>query len=217
MCGRFNLLAEPEGLIENFQLRRLSRYQRRYNIAPGQKILTVVALQDGSLKGVNLIWGLIPRWAKERKIGSRLINARAETVDEKPAFREAYRQRRCLIPASGFYEWQKTDQGKQAYHLCKSDQRLFAFAGLWESWQQGSETLYSCTIVTTAANALMQPVHQRMPVVIAEQNYRSWLAPQASSGELRCLLGSDGYQDFTVSPVSDWVNNPRHDDQYCLT
>lgn len=216
MCGRFSLLAGPEHLAEHFQLRRPRPYQTRYNIAPGQKILTIVRLDDGAHKAVNLWWGLVPSWAKDRKIGSRMINARAETVGEKPAFRSAYRKRRCLIPATGFYEWKKTDHGKQAYHIGREDRGLFAFAGLWEYWEQGAETLYSCTIITRSAGTLMRPIHPRMPVVIACRHYPLWLDRGAILGDLNALLTEDAYHGFAVKPVSDWVNNPAHDDEKCL-
>ena len=149
MCGRYNLLAGPEQLIEHFKLQRLRKYGSSYNISPGQKILTVVQLEDSSYKAVNLWWGLIPSWSKDRRISSHLINARAETIREKPSFRSAYKKRRCLIPATGFYEWQKKEDGKQAFHIHRQDQDLFAFAGLWEHWENKTETVYSFTIITT--------------------------------------------------------------------
>jgi len=216
MCGRYNLIAKPEQLIEHFKLQRLRKYESSYNIAPGQKILTIVRLEDSSYKAVNLWWGLIPSWSKDRSISNRLINARAETVKEKPAFRAAYKKRRCLIPATGFYEWQKTENEKQAFHIHRQDQRLFAFAGLWEHWEYKQETVYSCTIITTSANRLMQPVHNRMPVIISLENYNRWLDKRTSSSELDSLLAEDSYQEFILSEVSDWVNNPIHDDKNCL-
>ncbi len=211
------MLAGPDRLSEHFQLQRQRPYRTSYNIAPGQKILTVVRLGDGSHKAVNLWWGLIPSWSKDRKIGARMINARAETAAEKPAFRAAFRQRRCLIPATGFYEWHKTDRGKQAYHICREDLSVFAFAGLWEHWEKGAETVYSCTILTTAANALMQSIHERMPVVVNSGQYPLWLDKQTPIDELNSLLLDDAYEDFVAKPVSDWVNNPAHDDADCLT
>lgn len=210
-------MAEPDRLSEHFQLQRQRPYQTSYNIAPGQKILTVVRLEDGSHKAVNLWWGLIPSWAKDRKIGARMINARAETVAEKPAFRAAFRQRRCLIPATGFYEWCKTDRGTQAYHICREGLTVFAFAGLWEHWVNGAETVYSCTILTTAANAFMRPIHERMPVVVSSGLYPLWLDKQTPIAELNGLLLDDAYEGFVAKPVSDWVNNPAHDDADCLT
>ena len=216
MCGRFNLTAAPEQVIETFHLHRLPRYESSYNIPPGQKILTIVQLDDDSYKAVYLYWGLVPHWAKNRKISNHLINARAETLAEKPAFRDAYKQRRCLIPATGFYEWQTLEQGKQAYCISHKNQQLFAFAGLWEYWEEGTETLYSCTIITRAANKLIEPIHQRMPVIINNTNYHHWLDKQASLETTEQLLVTDTYQEMTLKKVSDWVNNPSHNDKNCL-
>ncbi len=216
MCGRYNLLATPEQVIETYQLHRLPRYESSYNIPPGQKILTIVQLDDGSYKAVYLHWGLIPHWAKERKISHNLINARAETIAEKPAFKSAYQQRRCLIPATGFYEWQKTEQGKQAYCMSRPEQQLFAFAGLWEYWEHKKETIYSCTIITTAANQLMNPIHSRMPVIISNNNISHWLDKQASRETTQQLLTSDGYEGMAFKQISDWVNSPSHNDKNCL-
>lgn len=216
MCGRFNITATAEQVIEAYQLQRLPRYEISYNAHPGQKILNIVQLEDKSYKAVNLLWGLIPSWSKDTKISSHLINARVETINEKPSFRAAYKQRRCLIPATGFYEWRKTDHGKQAYHIFRQGRQLFAFAGLWEYWEHNAETVYSCTIITTAANALMQPVHDRMPVIITRQNYRLWLDKQQSPADLQRLLESDAYEGMALLPISDWVNNPQHNDKKCL-
>jgi len=217
MCGRYNLTTKPEEIVETFRLHRLPRYEASYNIPPGQKILTVVQLDDGSHKAVYLYWGLIPHWSKDRKISSHLINARAETLAEKPAFKTAFRQRRCLIPATGFYEWQKLEQGKQAYCIYHEEQQLFAFAGLWEYWEHDTETIYSCTIITTAANILMKPIHERMPVILGRQNYGRWLDKQASLETTQQLLATDSYQGISLEPVSDWVNNPYHNDKNCLS
>lgn len=216
MCGRFNLIASPEQVIQHFNLHRLPRYETSFNIAPGQKILTIVQLEDGSYKAVYLYWGLIPHWAKDDKMSHRLINARAETVADKPAFKSAYRQRRCLIPATGFYEWQQKEQGKQAFHIYRKDMQLFAFAGLWEYWEHDTETVYSCTIITTGANELINPIHQRMPVVVDEVHYKDWLNKQTGIKSIDPLLACDAYQGMKLKPVSDWVNNPKHNDKNCL-
>jgi len=216
MCGRFNLLATPEQLLETFALEQVPGYRISYNIAPGQKILGIVRPDRNELRAVSLDWGLVPSWAKDSKIGHALINARAETLGDKPSFKTAYRKRRCLIPATGFYEWQKTENGKQAYHVCREDRRLFAFAGLWEHWEQGANTLYTCTIITTAANALMQPIHERMPVIIAADDYRRWLDQRQPRQSLDQLLANTDYAGMALYPVGDRVNNPRHDDHHCL-
>ncbi len=216
MCGRYSLATTSEAIVEHFQLLRPVKLQPSYNIAPAQKILNIVELDDGSLKAVNLFWGLVPSWAKDNKNSAHLINARMETVQEKPSFRSAFTHRRCLIPATGYYEWSKTETGKQAFHIHRSDQQLFALAGLWEQWQHETETLYSCTIITTAANALMQPIHDRMPVIIPPEHYHQWLDNTTNADHAFALLDNQGYTHMSATPVSDWVNNPRHDDERCL-
>ncbi|WP_374090305.1 SOS response-associated peptidase [Methylomicrobium lacus] len=210
------MLATPEQLIETFGLEQVPGYKISYNIAPGQKILGIVQPDRNGLSAVSLDWGLVPSWAKDSKIGHSLINARAETLGDKPSFKAAYHKRRCLIPATGFYEWQKTENGKQAYHICREDSQLFAFAGLWEHWEHGANTLYSCTIITAAANGLMQPIHERMPVIIGAEQYRFWLDPRQSRQSLDQLLANPDYGGMRLYPVSDRVNNPRHDDRHCL-
>ncbi len=173
-------------------------------------------MEDGGNRAVNLYWGLIPSWAKERKISSRLINARAETLTEKPSFKNAYRHRRCLIPATGFFEWRITQAGKQPYHIHQPDHALFAFAGVWEHWENSQETVYSCTVITTAANAKIAPVHDRMPVIIAADDYDLWLNKKATDVEITDFLAADAYQSMQINPISTRVNNPLHNDEDCL-
>jgi putative SOS response-associated peptidase YedK len=216
MCGRFNLTASPEDIAEHFQLQRLPKYQPSYNIAPARKILCIVELDDKLLKAVNLFWGLVPSWSKDTKNSHHLINARAETIREKPSFRAAFHKRRCLVVAQGFYEWQKIESGKQAFHIHRQDNQLFAFAGLWEHWQQEEQTLYSCTIITTEAAELMQPIHDRMPVIISPSHYHQWLDKTEDGNQAYNLIDSVAYADITATKVSDWVNNPQHDDERCL-
>lgn len=215
MCGRYSLTTDAETLAEHFQVLRPIRFQPSYNIAPSQKILNLVELDDGSRKAVNLFWGLVPSWSKDSKNSSHLINARMETLREKPSFRAAFKHRRCLIPADGFYEWARRN-GKQAFHIHREDRQPFAFAGLWEQWQHEMETLYSCTIVTTAANELMQPIHERMPVIISPDSYHDWLSKTADAEDAYGLLNSEAYASMVTTPVGDWVNNPRHDDDRCI-
>jgi putative SOS response-associated peptidase YedK len=215
MCGRYSLTTDAETLAEHFQVLRQIRFQPSYNIAPSQKILNIVELDDGSRKAVNLFWGLVPSWSKDSKNSAHLINARMETIREKPSFRSAFKHRRCLIPAEGFYEWSRAN-GKQAFHIHLEDRQPFAFAGLWEQWQHESETLYSCTIITTAANELMQPIHERMPVIMPPEHYHNWLNKAADADEAFALLDNQAYANMTTMPVSDWVNNPRHDDAHCI-
>jgi len=215
MCGRYSLTTDAATLAEHFQVLRQIRFQPSYNIAPSRKILNIVELDDGSRKAVNLFWGLVPSWAKDSKNSSHLINARIETIQEKPSFRSAFKHRRCLIPADGFYEWERRN-GKQAFHIHRDDRQPFAFAGLWEQWQHETETLYSCTIITTAANALMQPIHERMPVIISPEHYHDWLNKAADSAHAYRLLYNPAYTHTVATPVGDWVNNPRHDDERCI-
>ncbi|WP_445368163.1 SOS response-associated peptidase [Methylomonas sp. BW4-1] len=216
MCGRFQLTVSPEEIAEHFQLSRLPKYQPSYNITPARKILCVVELEDKSLKAVNLFWGLVPSWSKDTKNSHHLINARAETIREKPSFRAAFQKRRCLIVAQSFYEWQKLDSGKQAFRIHRQDHQLFAFAGVWEQWQHEVETLYSCTIITTAANELMQPIHERMPVIMPEGCYHDWLNITSNTDDAYDLLENSAYANMVTTPVGDWVNNPRHDDIRCI-
>ncbi|MDX8127997.1 SOS response-associated peptidase [Methylomonas sp. OY6] len=215
MCGRYSLTTTPDIIIEHFQLLRQVKFQPSYNIPPGQKILAIVELEDRSRKAVNLHWGLVPSWSKDAKNSGHLINARAETVKEKPSFRSAFKHRRCLIPATGFYEWERRN-GKQPFHIHRPDNGLFAFAGLWEQWQHETETLYSCTIITTAAAELMQPIHDRMPVIITPGYYRQWLNKAAGADEALELLDNHAYAEMTAAAVGDWVNNPKHDDERCV-
>ncbi|BBL57548.1 SOS response-associated peptidase [Methylomonas koyamae] len=217
MCGRFQLTASPEDIAEHFQLTRLPKYQPSYNITPARKILCIVELEDKSLKAVNLFWGLVPSWSKDTKNSHHLINARAETVHEKPSFRTAFHKRRCLIVAQGFYEWQKLESGKQAFHIHRQDNQLFAFAGVWEHWQQEQQTLYSCSVITTEATELMQPIHDRMPVILPPDHYSNWLDKYTSVDQAFMLLDNLAYANMTTTPISDWVNNPRHEDDLCIT
>jgi putative SOS response-associated peptidase YedK len=222
MCGRFNLLATPQLVKETFDLLELPVFQTSYNITPGQTVLAIVPVNDPNqgddgLQAVQLLWGLIPSWSKDPKISHSLINARAETLSEKPSFRSAFQKRRTLIPASGFIEWAQTDQGKQAYHITRSDRQVFAFAGLWEHWQQGEETVNSCTIITTAANTKIQNIHSRMPVIVAPNDYQHWLQPHQPKESLLALLANDSaYDKMDVIPVSSFVNNPRHNGPECI-
>jgi len=216
MCGRFNLTSTPEMIAEHFHLPRLPRYQTSYNITPAQKILCIVELEDKSLKAVNLFWGLVPSWSKDTKNSHHLINARSETVREKPSFRAAFQKRRCLIVANGFYEWQQLEGQKHAFNIHRQDNGLFAFAGLWEHWQHDQDTLYSCSIITTSATDFMQPIHERMPVIITPDQYSKWLNKSADEDSAFALLANQAYTEMTATPVSDYVNNPRHNDERCL-
>jgi putative SOS response-associated peptidase YedK len=208
---------EFEGLMEEFPwLSWPDDLPRRYNIAPTQPVAVVP--NDGRKTVQMFIWGLVPSWAKDSSIGSRMINARAETVAEKPSFRVAFRRRRCLIPASGWFEWGKPEEKggrKIPYFIRLKGRRIFAFAGLWESWQakdSGDEPLRTCTIITTEPNPLIARFHHRMPVILPPEAHSVWLDPaEKEPGELLPLLvpyPEDGMEAFAVSPK---VNNPHND------
>jgi putative SOS response-associated peptidase YedK len=218
MCGRFNLHTSPAELAEIFDLLRMPELEPRYNIAPTQPVLGIVAAEAGR-EGRLFHWGLIPSWAKDPKLGGRMINARAETVATKPAFRAAFKRRRCLIPADGFYERKQTGgRTKQPMHIGRRDGRPFAFAGLWERWggADGSE-IESCTIVTTDANALLAEIHDRMPVILPERAYAVWLDREVDDREvLEGLLGPCPADELRAYPVATLVNSPKNDVPACL-
>ena len=183
----------------------------RYNITPQQPINVICEVER--LRQMRLmLWGLIPFWAKDASIGQKLINARSETAHEKPSFRSAFRYRRCLIPADGYYEWQSTSKGKQPYYFSNSEKRLFAIAGLWESWND----IETVVILTTQANALMKPVHHRMPVIIEPQDYQRWLNPFTPWQEMKPLMAAKEHQWMHRYPVSTLVNRPTVDAPSCI-
>lgn len=220
MCGRFTLSKPPALLTQTFRLDRAVEQKPRYNIAPSQNIAAVrIAPQDQARELVALRWGLVPPWAKDLKTGYTMINARVETVSTKPAFRSAFKYRRCLIPADGYYEWQALGSRKQPYHIHRQDGDLFAFAGLWEHWQEETEQVVeSCTILVTAANDSLRPLHDRMPVILEPEDYDRWLDPEAHDpAVLLPLLHSHPAQELVARPVSARVNSPRNDDADCLT
>jgi len=162
-------------------------------------------------------WGLIPQWAKDDRLGYTMINARAETVAEKPAFRSAYRQRRCLIAVDGFYEWKREGKRRQPYYLTMKDKSIFAFAGIWERWQSpAAEAVESCAIITTEANSSICSIHDRMPVIIAPADYNLWIGPVNDRDRLQQLLRPCPSSSLLIYPVSDMVNSPRNDSPGCI-
>jgi putative SOS response-associated peptidase YedK len=195
-------------------------FQPRYNIAPTQDVLAVRAAPSGAYQTARLRWGLVPAWAKDLSIGSRMINARAETVAEKPAFRSAFTKRRCLVVADGFFEW-KADHAakrKQPYYVTAADRGPFCFAGIWEAWKDKTtgQSVESCSIITTAANSRIRPLHDRMPCVVPREDFGIWLDPEFKvSAELDRILAGDGI-DWSFRPVSTVVNNARHDQPDCI-
>lgn len=212
MCGRFTQATDAEIIAKVFELPAKPVLSRRYNIAPTQYV-AAVRMGGSGRELVNLHWGLIPSWATSTSTGSSMINARAETVAEKPAFRSAFRARRCLIVADGFYEWQKLDKVKQPYYISFRDHRPFAFAGLWEGWQgDGDHAVESCTIVTTTANDLVAPIHDRMPVILNPEDHKFWIDPTVTEPErLLPLLRPTDPRPMDAYPVSLLVNNPANE------
>jgi len=218
MCGRYTLQVSPEELAKQFVVEDSPLFKPRYNIAPTQNVPVVRLKPDTAKRELVLLrWGLIPSWAKDPKIAYSTINAKAETVAEKPAFRSAFRKRRCLIPATGFYEWQQEGKQKQPMYIRLRDHRPFAFAGLWEHWEpKEGEPIESCTIVTTDANAFMLPIHNRMPVILASQDYDQWLDPTVQTNSLQAILKPYAAEEMEAYAVSKIVNNPRNDAPQCV-
>jgi len=216
MCGRFTLHTSPEILREHFGVAGAPELAASYNIAPSQRV-PAVRVAGGRRELVLLRWGLIPSWAKNAKTAYRMINARAETLADKPAYRGAFRQRRCLIPADGFYEWRQTGSGKQPYHIRMKDEGVFAIAGLWERWEGDDENIESCSIIVTQANDTIRPVHDRMPVIVAPGDYGQWLDPAIPGGEkITTLLRPYPAGAMVAYPVSSRVNSPANNDAQCI-
>lgn len=219
MCGRFTLTAPREALTHLFPLFDLPDVPPSYNVAPTQSVLAVrVPAAGAKPELVALKWGLVPGWADDPAIGNRLINARCETVAEKPAFRSAFRQRRCLVLADGFYEWQKVGRTKQPYLFRLKGGGPFAFAGLWEHWERDGHALDSCTVLTTAANELVKPLHERMPLILSPRDFDRWLNPKPATGpELQDLLRPYPAEAMSACAVDPRVNNAKHNDAACVT
>jgi putative SOS response-associated peptidase YedK len=215
MCGRYLLTTPVDALAQLFRFSERPNLGPRYNIAPTQDVPIVRLARGIDRRELILVrWGLVPYWADDPKIGNRLINARAESIEAMRAFREAYRRRRCLVPADGFFEWRKVGKRRQPLLFRPRDCAPFAFAGLWERWQQpGGGVLRSCTIVTCAANALVATVHDRMPVILAAADHGGWLNPEIDG---RALLRPCPADWLEAIPVSERVNSPAHDDPECL-
>lgn len=219
MCGRYTLTASPDVIAELFDLEEPLLFKPRYNIAPTQSVAVIRLDPEARRRETPLLrWGLIPSWAKDPRIGNQMINAKAETVATKPSFRSAFRKRRCLIPADGFYEWQQQGKQKQPMLIRLRDRRPFAFAGLWERWEpKEGEPVESCTIITTEPNTLMQPIHNRMPVILAPQDYEKWLDLAVEQIDpLQALLRPYLAEEMEAYAVSKMVNNPRFDLPQCL-
>ena len=217
MCGRFALSKSDRIDWAQFGVRRGPELPPHWNLGPGRPIAVVRDTGEGA-EVAMLTWGLVPFWAKERSIGNRLANARAETAHEKPAFRAAFQKRRCLIPADGFYEWQVVSGSarKQPWFVQRPDGGVFALAGLWERWQPAAgEPVETCTVLTTAANALMAPIHERMPVIIDIAGYAEWLSPGTAAARALALLQPWAAASMLAHRVGLRVNTLANDDAEC--
>jgi putative SOS response-associated peptidase YedK len=218
MCGRYTLAAEIEQLQTRFQFdHSVSDYQPSYNIAPSQEVLAVIRDEEANRAGL-LRWGLVPSWANDPKVGYRMINARAESAADKPSFRRALRQRRCLIVADGYYEWQRGENQKRPMYMRLRSHAPFAFAGLWERWHGADDTtLVTCTILTTAANAQVQPIHHRMPVILEPGQEAMWLDRSVTEPEaLQSLLAPMDADILDIYEVSPQVNSARYNTPACI-
>ncbi len=217
MCGRYTQTKSGEAIARTFNLSATPEAQPRYNIAPTQ-VVGAIAQPNQEREYKPFKWGLVPSWSKDPSIGSRMINARAETAAEKPSFRASFKRRRCLILADGFYEWQKVGKQKQPYYIQVGDRDLFSFAGLWEKWESGDGSyLETCTILTTEPNDLMQTIHNRMPVIIHPKDYDLWLDPEIQDGRhVQHLLRPYEEDAMALYSVSKTVNSPRNETPECI-
>jgi putative SOS response-associated peptidase YedK len=216
MCARVFLAASPEELVEFLDVAPVPAFEPRFNIAPSQDLLVGRLDASGQRHVAFLRWGLIPRWSKDPKIGTKLINARSETAAERGVFAESLRTRRCLVPAGGFYEWRKIGTVRQPY-LVRPKTGLLAIAGLWDSWERDGQRLDTCTLLTTTANATIAPIHDRMPVLLDREQFGAWLDPgRRDPDSLAPFLRPYPADRLVVQPVSTRVNRPDFDDPACL-
>ena len=219
MCGRYTLTCRPDVVAEEFRLEAIPELHPRYNVAPSQWVACVRAgLRERKHEAVTLRWGLIPSWAGDPATGMKLINARAETVAEKPSFQKPFRERRCLVLADGYYEWKREGTGKQPYYIRLKNERPFAFAGLWNRWNsEDGKTIESCAILTTKPNERLASIHDRMPVILQPVAYEPWLDPGLQDAtRLVPFLTPYPADAMIAAPVSRRVNDPRVDDAQCL-
>jgi len=221
MCGRFSLELPAKTIAEFFLAHNLRDVKPRYNIAPTQQVLAIFrdVEQPETNEAGSFSWGLVPFWADDIRIGAKMINARGETLRQKPSFRAAFKYRRCLIPVSGFYEWQRLGKAKQPWYFRPAEDGVpFAFAGLWEQWSGAAgEELWSCTIITTEANALMAEIHHRMPVILPREHFDQWLDPaEQDSKQLEPLLEPCPPEWMTAYPVSTYVNRNSNEGPRCI-
>ncbi|MGP4075339.1 SOS response-associated peptidase [Halobacillus sp. K22] len=217
MCGRYTLFSEEAQIVEEFGINHsIEDYQPRYNIAPGQKVLAII--HNGKEKKAGFMyWGLVPSWAKDPKIGYKMINARSETAHEKPSFKHLMSKKRCLIVADSFYEWKKTENGKQPLRIYPENRKLFAFAGLWDQWKTEEEERFTCTILTQEADRFMADIHHRMPVILPKQEQEKWIEPlKWKPEEAHDFVQDLGGESLEAYEVSDYVNAAQREGEECI-
>lgn len=217
MCGRYTLLADELKIRKEFNIPHpIESYQPSYNVAPGQNVLAVI--HDGQERRAGYIrWGLVPSWAKDEKIGYKMINARSETAHEKPSFKKLMARKRCMIIADSFYEWRKTDKLKQPERVELLNKRPFAFAGLWDQWKHDGKVLFTCTILTKDANEFMQPIYHRMPIILPKEKEAEWINPglQDSSSAYQ-FLQTINTEELISYKVGSYVNKAVNNDDLCI-
>ena len=229
MCGRFSITTAPEAMRALFEYENLPNLEPRWNVAPTQPVAVVRLAANGGRELVVMRWGLVPHWAKDASMGARMINARAETIADKPAFRDAFRQRRCLVPADGFYEWreEEEEERKQPFRIGMKGGGAFAFAGLWERWTAttdvpalgagAGEAVETFAIVTIGANDKLRPIHERMPAILAPGDYAAWLdAKRCPPEQARALLRPYPAEPMAFYRVTTRVNSVKNDDAACI-
>ncbi|RYG73275.1 SOS response-associated peptidase [Lentibacillus lipolyticus] len=217
MCGRYTLLADEVEILQEFGIEQpIADYQPSYNIAPGQNVLAII--HDGKEKRAGYMrWGLVPSWAKDEKIGYKMINARSETAHEKASFKRLMARKRCLIVADSFYEWKQDENGKQPKRIQLRDRGLFAFAGLWDKWEHNDQKLFTCTILTKAANPFMQDIHHRMPIILPKDKEDAWVeAGGQSPEEVYHFLQGLKTEDLQAYNVASHVNVAKNNDAACI-
>ncbi|WP_138417963.1 SOS response-associated peptidase [Aquibacillus sediminis] len=217
MCGRFTIDASEKEILDEYDLQGpIHDFQPRYNVAPGQPVLAVI--HDGQKKRAGFLkWGLVPSWANDPKIGYKMINARSESAHQKPSFKRLLARKRCLIIADSFYEWQKTEEGKQPKRISLENRKLFTFAGLWDKWDQDDEAMYTCTILTREANDFMQPIHHREPVILPKDKEDDWIEPIVHDPQdMHQFVMSLPDQPLHAYDVSTIVNSAKNESEACI-
>jgi len=217
MCGRYTLLADEAEILQEYGLTKpIDDYQPSYNIAPGQNVLAII--HDGTNKRAGYLrWGLVPSWAKDEKIGYKMINARSETAHMKPSFKHLMARKRCLIIADSFYEWKQTDESKQPQRIQVTNRKLFAFAGLWDKWEKDGKVLFTCTMLTKNANDFMKDIHHRMPVILPKSKEDEWIVPHVlEPNQAKDFIDQIEMEKLMAYPVDTYVNKASNNDENCI-